>query len=464
MKFPACCCALLAWSVVLPGPLLADILTDTAMQAVEKTVQAVHPDRNVTLSPVVTPSGQTALTLGDALAIALRDNLGMASRSAQLQSKEAAATASFRKMLPTLSLSSARSDVMLNTARGGIATETFSTSTTLTQPIYRGQALWSGWKSSEVQRDQAKLDLIHGARALIRDVKTAWYGLLEKKLLFKEAAESLNRLHQHEANARSFFREGRIWRNELLQANVRVAQGEQALIIAQNQVELARSELNRLMRRPMDHPLDTQGELSVEPMEWTLEDAYAHAKEHRADLERARLDIQVGELSETTAASATLPQVNLNLVHKLDSPDLNYRENDASVTATLVMNWTAWNWGQTSQEVASAKAVTAKNQITYDDQLQSILLETRKAFLNARESVMRVDILKKSLQQAEENYRVNQIRYQEQLGTATDVLNAMDLLTSTRNTYTSALASYLSSLAALELAAGKGAEDLELVP
>ncbi|MEO5332642.1 MAG: TolC family protein [Magnetococcus sp. YQC-5] len=443
---------------------LAMNLTDASVEILEKNLQAAFPNLPAETTSTLMQSGEASLTLDDILGIALRDNLGLKSKEAQQQSKQASATASFRKMLPTLSLSSSRSDILHNTAPFGSEAETYNTTVTLSQPIYRGDSLWSGWKSANTQHVQAKLELIHAARTLIKDVKVTWNTLLEKKQLLKESEAALERLHQHEKNAQAFFKEGRIWRNEVLQASVKVAEGEQNLITAQNQVELAQSQLNRLMRRPLDHPLQTKGDLNWMPLDWTLEKAYTHAKEHRTDLEKARLDIHVGKLTETSTASANLPSVNFNGTYNLAAPNMNYHENDATLTATLNLNWTAWNWGQTTQEVAAAKANTYRNQLTYDDQLQAVLLETRQAFLSAKESNSKVQLLKKSLGQAEENYRVNQIRYREQLGSATDVLNAMDLLTSTRNANTSALTAYLNAMAVLDLAVGKGAENMEIKP
>ncbi|MBF0296980.1 MAG: TolC family protein [Magnetococcales bacterium] len=444
MKWQAGVCL----ALLLPGMAMATSLEEATRAVMEMTLRAND-------GPASEPrSGEAGLTLDEVLQLALRDNLGLASKGVALQGRQASTSASYRKMLPTLTLTTNRSDILLNTVAAGSRAETFGSTATLTQPVYRGGALWDGWKAAEIQERQAQLDLQHAARSLTRDVKAAWYALLEKQELLKEAEAAMTRLHQHEKNAQAFFREGRIWRNEILQANVKVAQGEQNLITAQNQVELARAELNRLMRRPLDHPLEPKGELSWTPLNWTLEQAYEHARKNRKDLEKSHLDVQVGQLTESITGSATRPQVTLTGAYSLDSPSSSYHENDAVMTAVLSASWTAWNWGQTSQEVKAAKANTFKSQLAYDDQLQTVLLETRKAFLSAREAAKKVEVIKKSLQQSEENYRVNQIRYQEQLGSATDVLDAMDLLTNSRNNHTSALAAYLTALSTLDLAVG----------
>lgn len=463
MKHPAHGLALLLATWMAPLPLLAASLTDATVELMEKNLLHVFPT-STDYRPIELESKESSLTLDKALEIALQDNLGLQVKQVQLLGKQASSTASFREMLPTLSVSSSRTDILRNTTAYGSQAESFNTTLTLSQPIYRGGAQWSGWQSAETQRNQAKLDLIHTARTLIKNVKGGWYALLEKQVLLKEAQAALERLHQHEKNAQAFFKEGRMWRNEVLQANVKVAQGEQNLITAQNQVELAKAELNRLMRRSLDHPLKPEGELTWVPMEWTLEEAYAHAQKHRTDLEKARLDIQVGKLTEVSTASGTLPMVDFTGTYGIEAPESDYHKNDATLTAILSMSWTAWDWGKNSQQLLAAKANTARNQLTYDDQLQSVLLETRKAFLTAKESALKVEVLKKSLQQAKENYRVNQIRYREQLGSATDVLDAMDLLTTTSNTHTSAIAAYLTAQAALDLAVGKETPDIEIKP
>ena len=51
-----------------------------------------------------------------------------------------------------------------------------------------------------------------------------------------------------------------------------------------------------------------------------------------------------------------------------------------------------------------------------------------------------MEVLQQALENAKENYRVNQVRYQEQLGSANDLLSAQDMLSSSRKDWLSALA------------------------
>jgi len=58
-------------------------------------------------------------------------------------------------------------------------------------------------------------------------------------------------------------------------------------------------------------------------------------------------------------------------------------------------------------------------------------------------------------EQAEENLRLNQERYNEQMATTTDVLDAQTLLTEAHNNYYNALSDYHISKARLERAVGR---------
>lgn len=411
-------------------------------------------------SPVL-KEGNNTLTLEQCLAIAIKENLDLAGKVVALEGKQATETATFRKMLPTLSLSSSRSDILTNTSGGSLA-ESYSSSITLSQPIYRGRSLWGGWKKAELSSQQARLDLTRQGQQLVSDVKSAWYSILEKEQLLQSSKEAFERLKTHEENAKAYFDMGRYWQNEVLQAQVEVAKGEQAVIEADNDLLLAKSTLNRLMRRSLAAPIEASGDLTWKSMaDWTLERAYEQARASRKDLEKSYLSLESSKWGEVTAGSSLVPQVDFSTVYSVSAAHASHQDYDALTTAKISLSWTAWNWNQTSKEVIAAKATTRQSRLSYDDKIQEVLLEVRTAFLNAQEASKKVKVLGKALKQAEENLKVNEIRYQQQLGTATDVLDALDLRTTTRDSHISSLSSYLKALATLDLAVGLNVGILE---
>jgi len=61
---------------------------------------------------------------------------------------------------------------------------------------------------------------------------------------------------------------------------------------------------------------------------------------------------------------------------------------------------------------------------------------------------------KKAIEQAEENFRINEERYKEHVATSTDVIDAQTLLTRSKSDYYNALSNYNIAMATLERSMG----------
>ena len=73
----------------------------------------------------------------------------------------------------------------------------------------------------------------------------------EKIRLEEEARQSVLRLQSHSKDAKAFYEAGLIPKNDMLQSEVELAQGEQNLVDAENASAMAKSRLNVLMERPV---------------------------------------------------------------------------------------------------------------------------------------------------------------------------------------------------------------------
>jgi len=63
----------------------------------------------------------------------------------------------------------------------------------------------------------------------------------------------------------------------------------------------------------------------------------------------------------------------------------------------------------------------------------------QNAYLKVRDTAARIRVTEKAVTQATENLRLNEERYKEAVGTATDVIDADTLLTRTRVNYWTAI-------------------------
>jgi outer membrane protein len=70
---------------------------------------------------------------------------------------------------------------------------------------------------------------------------------------------------------------------------------------------------------------------------------------------------------------------------------------------------------------------------------EQVRLDVQTAYLKIKETVDRIRATETAVTQGEENLRLNEERYKESVGTATDVIDAETLLTRTRVNYWTAV-------------------------
>ncbi|MFQ5842725.1 MAG: TolC family protein [Thermodesulfobacteriota bacterium] len=83
-----------------------------------------------------------------------------------------------------------------------------------------------------------------------------------------------------------------------------------------------------------------------------------------------------------------------------------------------------------------------------------ISLEVKDTHLRLMEARDKIGVAEVAIEQAEENFRMNQERFKEQVATSTDVLDAQTLLTQARTNYFNALSDYNIASARLDRAMG----------
>jgi outer membrane protein len=100
-----------------------------------------------------------------------------------------------------------------------------------------------------------------------------------------------------------------------------------------------------------------------------------------------------------------------------------------------------------------------QNRARTDERLHQLetdlALEYRIAFNDAKVAKERIAVTETSIKQGEENLRINRDRYQEQVGTATDVIDAQTLLTQIKNDHYQAIFDYEVALARVKRARGE---------
>ena len=397
------------------------------------------------VSKKITDNYGTNLSLNDCLAMARTANPAFLAQIENYNAYTERADKAKSNMFPNMYLS------WSGTGHDESYRDVYSSAFIVTQPIYQGNRLVNNYRIAEMDQSKSGLDVKNRFLYLEYYVKTEWYTLIRSLELKKETENAYERLKKHVEIATHFYSEGWIWRTDVLQAEVELARGEQDLISAENDIAISRATLNALLQRDVDAELNPiYHALEVVPCKWTLALAIETALKNRIDLRQAEIDFEKQKLAIEITKSGHLPDVDLKISvsRSGDSFSMDHGASDKSIGLTA--SWLIWDFGKTGHGIAAAKSDLKRKELDIMETRKNLLLDVKKAWLSVTEAEKKVSVLKKALQQSEENFRVNRIRYSERLGTAGDVLDAQDLLTRTRKDYITGIASYLISLAALE--------------
>jgi outer membrane protein TolC len=282
--------------------------------------------------------------------------------------------------------------------------------------------------------------------------------ILKASRILTVARQSLELLKAHRDTAQAFYDVGVIPKNDLLYAEVELANGRQFLVRAENGVEMAKSKFNTVLRREINAPVEIEDVLNDRPFEKPLDACIAAALENRPEIRSYALRLEQAKSLVTLARSEYYPNVGVvgNYAKYGDTPGVAgspYRDQE-NWYVMAVANWTFWDWGKTKNRVDAGLSRENQAADILTNIRDQITLEVKNTFLLLHEAEKQVQVSKKAIEQAEENFRINTERYREQVGTSTDVIDAQTLLTKVRSDHDNALGDNSISRARLERAMG----------
>jgi len=397
---------------------------------------------------------QKTLTLEQFMAQAFLQNLGLKIEKQQYEVDKANESANLKKLLPAFSFTSSGSKKLQDTTDSSLEVSSYTSGLSVEQALYK-PSLWASWNKSVLNLQKADHGLKREAKSLIFTVKSSWYNLLTEQVLNQEAIDALLRLKQHKKNALAFYETGKIWRNDLLQAQVRVSRGEQDAFAANNRLKLAQSKVNQILNRDLEYIFETKGALKITTFKDDLSYYSKHAVKNRLDLQQSKIDIALANKDRDLANAKRKPTINFKVNTGVTATDFAYQESATQTVASLNLSWNFWQWGQTNQEVNAADAKIKVQQLSFSQHRAQIISEVQTTFLIVKEAQFSLKVSEQALQHSIENYRVSEIRYKEQLGSSSDVLDAQDLLTQTKKDRVLALSRYLTSVAQLKYVSGE---------
>lgn len=395
---------------------------------------------------------------------ALKANLGLKSSREETKAASALKDARRTDFLPTFSANYqyVRHDEERRQLGVGVTRpeDEYSFSASVTQPLFAGFSILNQYKLAELGLDAAKIKEKLLRQNIILEAKNTYFLLLKTEKLLKIARETVTQINAQKEVAKNFYQVGMTPLNDLLQSQVELANAKQELIIAKNTFENAESDFNLLLRKPIDAPVKVDDILEYTPFERDLSYCISEAEKNRLEIMIAKLDADKVQKEIKLARKDYYPTLSLQGTYYrqgeewyVDGGDGIFAPDGWDISA--VASWNFWEWGRTTYGIREKFSRLSQAQLNETDIIDKIRLEVKKAFLRTQEAEKAILTVAKAIEQAKENFRINEERYKEQVATSTEVLDAQTLLSRTVTNYYSALYEFKTAKASLYRAMGQ---------
>jgi len=289
----------------------------------------------------------------------------------------------------------------------------------------------------------------------------------------KVAQEVMNSAQEHLRVAQLRYQAGVAPQFDVLAAEVRVAQVDQALIAAKVGRDIAWAVVSTVLGVPIPAGVELTAPLPAAVLDVDLETLKEEALENRPDLLAAKTETAVTRAQLAIARAARWPTVSAAASYTLreqttisgdllGTPGADLVVSQNSGYLMLIASWSLFNGGQVEGEIRTADARLKQAERNVDGLRQQMELQVKRSYMLLEAANAQVGAAQKEVAQAQEAHRIATLRYQEGVGTSVEILDAEANLGGAKTRLNEATYGLNLSVAELELAVGRDWPELSV--
>ncbi|WP_029904111.1 TolC family protein [Prevotella sp. 10(H)] len=300
---------------------------------------------------------------------------------------------------------------------------------TATQPIYQGGRIKNNIEKAELEKEIAEL-------SLQKDKSDLKLWLMGKYLdlfnLYKHRDVYTQNIEEAKTRLRDIEKmkeQGMITTNDVLRSQLVLTNYQLAYKETENDIALISQQLDIVLGLDESTILEPDSSLLKSRPEINMENDYVRqAYTQYPDLKIMEKNIALAQNNLKLTKADYLPTLSLQASNTLARPVPNISPaQDLYMNAwgvTLNLSYHISSLFDRKHNTNAAKSLIQLEVLAQEQQKQNIRTDVKLAYVKHQEALDRIDALKKSVEQANENYRIVKNKYFNQLAILTDLLDA----------------------------------------
>lgn len=345
------------------------------------------------------------LSLEKCIALAKQDNLRLIQAGTTVEQARAGVMAAYSSYYPDLELSSS-----YRYGEGQIGEGSYSTDVQARYTLYRGGYVRAGARIARARVRIAEENYRLAESEVILAVKEALFEILQKQEQITLAQSILERREEDLVLIRLKYNVGRESSPAVKESEVALLQAKHDRMEAEEELSLAKADLNLLLGRPRKQELSVV--YSDEETEFpSLEQMIGEARTERPEIvaEQASREVLVAQV--TQARSNYLPTLSLSSSYGVRGNEFLDQESDWSVGVSLSLPIFDGFW--TKAQVKDATLSLREEDMKIEEMQQRIEEELEQAWVDWQLAGKDLEVTAKTLEAAREMYELTRLQYEQ---------------------------------------------------
>ena len=393
----------------------------------------------IILLPLLLFAQSKKLTIEESIKIGLANSSLIKISESNLRSSDAKITEATSKMFPKLSLSAGYTYMNLNDPKeiglGPVGMEVinpfylYGMQLSIQQPLFTGFQISSSRSAAENSYEAMNFEHQKNINNKALEIYSAFWNFFKAQKQYELTQEYLTSLKDNLKQTKDFLDNGLVTMNDYLKIKVQVSNAEVSLIDAKNNMEIARASFNKSLGIPLSEPTEINANYSsLQQQTYEYQDLLNEALNNRNELKSLEFNIKAGEDRVTAVNSGWWPKLYASgnfFLYNANAETFSIdNEKLQAWFVGLSLNWDLWDWGYTSSQSAQAEESVLQSEESLKLLREQIELETYNAYLNLNSQKEKINVSQLAVESAEENHRLTQQKYDYNLATSNDLIDA----------------------------------------
>jgi outer membrane protein TolC len=322
------------------------------------------------------------------------------------------------------------------------------------QPLTQQYKVGLGIELAKVGVDATTEQARAKRQGVVNEVRRLYYGIAQAESGRTTLRTTVDFLRQLDRETSQQVVQRVALQADLLNVKAQLVQAEYELLKMDDPIQSQKEQLNRLIGRPIDTPLEIDVSTIVASEPVSLTDAYAEALSSRPEIRLAKVQQRKTQLERRIASAERIPDVSLSLLALRTVNFSSVFPNSVS-SVGLQATWDVFDWGRKGKEVQTKQDAEAQAALELKDTEARVMVDVAHQYRRIVEARKEVELAQAFQSSNTEALRVARNRYVQREAVFSEVARLQSSLAEANHRYTQALMDLATAQADFEKAMGR---------